>query len=49
VMQSVGSLADRLLLQFDVLRCVVGVDATCDITEIAPAFSLVNSYLEEAA
>ena len=42
VMETVGSLADLLLLQPDVLRCVVGVDATCDVAGIAPAFALVN-------
>jgi len=52
LLESAGILADLLLLQPDVLRCVVGVDATCDVAGIAPAFALVNcnnSYLEEAA
>ena len=52
VMESVGTLSDLLLLQRDVLRCVVGVDATCDVAGIAPAFALVNcrnTNFEEAA
>lgn len=52
LLESAGILADLLLLQPDILRCVVGVDATCDVAGIAPAFALVNcknSYLEEAA
>ena len=52
IVESVGTTSDLLLLQPDVLRCVVGVDATCDVAGIAPAFALANcrnTNFEEAA
>ena len=52
IVESVGTTSDLLLLQPDVLRCVVGVDATCDVAGIAPAFALANcrnANFEEAA
>jgi hypothetical protein len=47
IVENLGSLADLIILQPDVLRFVFGVSRSLDIDRIAPAFSLVNNTVFE--
>lgn len=47
IVENLGSLADLIVLQPDVLKFVFGVNSDLDIDRIAPAFSLVNNTVFE--